>query len=75
MISILHDPLFTITQLCSYLGLERHTVAKMFRDETGVIVLRSKPKRKTINGQLRGYRVVRIPQSVVNRVLARREGK
>jgi hypothetical protein len=65
------DPLFTIKELCEHLHLERHTCARLFREEKGVIVLASHPKRRTRTGVRRSYKLVRVPLSVVNRVLAR----
>ena len=70
--NILADPLFTVAELCAYLKLGRHRVAKMFRDEPGCVVLVSHPKKRTASGQRRGYKIVRIPESVIRRVLARR---
>jgi hypothetical protein len=56
---------FTVAQVARNRNLSSDLVRKLFLDEPGVIVI-SKPKRYK-----RIYRVLRIPESVEQRVFAR----
>lgn len=64
----IEEELFTVAEVCEKLKLERHTVTKMFAHEAGCIRLGNVD---TVRGK-RKYRMLRIPQSLLTRVLARR---
>jgi len=64
----IQEKYLTVAQVCELLQLERHSVMKMFAGESGVIVL---GVAETTRG-CRKYRMLRIPQSVLNRVISRR---
>jgi len=68
--SILGEKKHTIPQIAHNLQVDPTTARRMFENEPGVLVLStgSKPKR----GKTRGYRVLRVPDSVLQRVLAKR---
>ena len=68
MLLVTQDPVFTVDEVALLLKLSRDTVIKIFGDEAGVIDMGSPFTTK----RARRYRVLRIPQSVINRVLARR---
>ena len=57
----------TVYEIAALLRIDRHAVTDLFAAEPGVLVLGSP---ETVRG-CRKYRQLRIPQSVLNRVLAR----
>jgi hypothetical protein len=57
----------TVAEVAALLRLDRHVVTGMFAGESGVVVLGN---AETVRG-CRKYRQLRIPQSVLNRVVAR----
>jgi hypothetical protein len=59
------DPMFTVDEVAALLKIERWSVIHKFVDEAGM-------GSPTTTKRARKYRVLRIPQSVINRVLARR---
>ncbi len=63
----IQDKLFTVAEVAALLRLDRHVVTGMFVGESGVLVLGN---AETVRG-CRKYRQLRIPQSVLNRVVAR----
>lgn len=67
-IPALNEPLFTVLEVSKQLKLDRHAVTDLFANEKGVLVL---GEPETTRGSRR-YRQLRIPQSVLNRVLARK---
>jgi methylphosphotriester-DNA--protein-cysteine methyltransferase len=62
------EKLYTVAELCDKLQLERHTVSKLFAREAGVVLLGTV---ETVRRK-RKYQQLRVPQSVLTRVLARR---
>lgn len=61
----------TVAEVAQMLGVSKDTVRRLFADEPGVIDL---GRRESTRGKRR-YRVLRIPSSVVNRVLNNRSVK
>ena len=61
------QPLLTVSDIAKILRLDRHTVTALFAREPGTVVLGN---RETVRGRRR-YRHLRVPQAVLNRVLAR----
>ena len=57
----------TIAEVADMLNISRDTVRRMFEKEPGVINVGPR------HGAGRRYRVLRIPRSVLNRVVATRE--
>jgi len=57
---------FTLQEVAEMTGFSRTTVARIFEDEKGVIVL-ERPERM----HKRKYRSVRIPRAVYERVIRR----
>jgi AraC-like DNA-binding protein len=64
------DELYSIAEVATRLKISAVKVARMFEDEPGVIDLGA-PEMK----HKRRYRILRIPASVVNRVLQKRRIK
>jgi hypothetical protein len=62
------DPIYTVDEVAALLKISRWSVIRKFADEAGVIDMGSPLTTK----RARRYRILRIPQSVINRVLARR---
>lgn len=60
------EPYFSPKQIADRLGLSESTIIRMFQDEPGVIKLRRGLGRK------RDYVTLRIPASVLQRVIASR---
>jgi len=60
------DQTFTILEIAEMLKLSRQTVTRMFEQEKGVIVLDRKSRMHK-----RGYRTLRIPRHVYERVVHR----
>ncbi len=60
---------YTVDELAGLLKLSRWTVIRRFEHEPGVVDMGS----PTTSKRARRYRVLRIPQSAVNRVLNRRK--
>lgn len=58
------EHVYTVTEVAALTGFSRQTVTRMFERESGVIVL---TRPETMNK--RGYRSIRIPQAVFERVL------
>jgi len=58
---------YTVPEISKLLRVDRHTVTRLFANESGVLILGN---RETRCGQ-RKYRMLRIPSAVLNRVLAR----
>ena len=58
---------YTIPEISKLLRVDRHTVTRLFANESGVLILGN---RETERGQ-RKYRMLRIPSAVLNHVLAR----
>jgi len=61
----------TVVEVAQMLGVSKDTVRRLFADEPGVIDL----GRRESDRSKRRYRVLRIPSSVVNRVLNNRSVK
>ncbi len=59
-------PTFTIAEAAELLGLSRPATSKLFEDEPGILIL-SRPEKM----HKRGYRSIRIPRAVLERVLSR----
>ena len=61
------EPFLTVPESAKLLRVDRHTVCRLFADESGVVVIGN---RETRRGQ-RKYRMLRVPTAVLNRVVAR----
>jgi len=59
------EPLFTVAEIAERLKVDHETVRRLFMREPGVIVICFPRKGRRI------YRTVRIPETVLNRVVAR----
>jgi hypothetical protein len=62
------DSIFTVNEVEALLKISRWSVIRKFADEASVIDMGS----PTTTKRARKYRDLRVPQSVINRVLARR---
>jgi hypothetical protein len=62
---VLDEDVFTVAEVAEKLQVKRDTVRRLFVNEPGVIVI-SFPRRGR-----RAYRTLRIPQTVLRRVLTR----
>lgn len=61
--SIATERHFTVQELAELWGVSRHTIARRFENQAGVLVIgHGETKAK------RPYRLIRIPQSVAERV-------
>jgi hypothetical protein len=60
-----NEPVFTLGDLAKRFRLDEKTVRRMFEREPGVLVITFPQKGR------RTYRTIRVPQSVLERVLAR----
>ena len=63
----MNEQYLTVAEVAQMLDVSRDTVRRMCAEEPGVINVRSKIRRSG-----RPYRVLRIPRSVLERVLADR---
>jgi predicted transcriptional regulator len=59
-------PTFTIAEVAALLGLSRPAVSAIFENEPGILIL-ERPERM----HKRAYRSIRIPRTVLERVLLR----
>ena len=57
---------YTMSEVAALMGLSRSTVTRLFEHEPGVIILK-RPERM----HKRGYRTIRIPLAVYERVIQR----
>jgi hypothetical protein len=57
---------YTVSEVAELIGFSRSTVTKLFENERGVIVL-ARPEKL----HKRGYRTIRIPHVVYERVIGR----
>lgn len=64
-ISIMDEKLQTVAEVAEMLGVSTDTVRRMFADESGVIDF---GRHEATRGKRR-YRLLRIPQSVLDRVV------
>jgi hypothetical protein len=64
------DVFFSVSEIAELLKVSEDKAARMFQDETGVIDLGAP---ETMHK--RRYRILRIPSSVLNRVLQKRRVK
>jgi hypothetical protein len=62
---MLEEHIFTVGEIAEKLQVKGDTIRRLFLNEPGVIVICFPRKGKRV------YRTVRIPDSVLNRVLAR----
>lgn len=67
----MHEELRTVAQIAKMLGVSKDTVRRLFADEPGIIDL---GRHQTAQGRRR-YRLLRIPDSVLDRVLNRKSVK
>ena len=59
-------PAYTVAEVAALTGFSRWTVTRMFEEEKGVLIMeRPESMRK------RGYRSIRIPRAVYERVIAK----
>jgi hypothetical protein len=61
------EQFFTVPEIAKQLRLDRHTVTSLFERERGVVVVGNP---ETTRGHRR-YRTLRVPASVLNRVISR----
>ena len=61
------EQFFTVPEIAKQLRLDRHTVTSLFERERGVVVVGNP---ETTRGPRR-YRTLRVPASVLNRVISR----
>ena len=66
----MEDELFTVAEVAALLKISTDTVTRLFENEPGVIVLGA-PE----TSHKRRYRILRIPTSVLNRMLQKRRIK
>jgi hypothetical protein len=66
----MEDELFSVAEIATRLKVSEDKVSRMFEDEPGVIDLGAPEKMHK-----RRYRILRIPNSVLNRVLHNRRNK
>ena len=59
-------PAYTVHEIAELTGLSRNTVIRLFENERGVIIL-ARPEKM----HKRGYRTIRIPHAVYERVIGR----
>ena len=59
-------PAYTVREVATLMGLSRQTVTRMFQRERGVLIV---PRSETLHK--RGYRSIRIPRAVYERVIGR----
>ena len=59
-------PAYTVAEIAAFTGLSRRTVTRLFEAEPGIIVL-ARPEKMN----KRGYRSIRIPAAVYQRVVRR----
>jgi hypothetical protein len=64
---VVTENILTIPEISARLKIDRHTVTRLFQDERGVLIFGNDETQK----HRRKYRSIRVPESVVNRVLAR----
>ena len=67
----LDEQFLTVAQVAEQLKLDRHHVTRLFSAEPDVLIFGNPVTKK----DTRKYRLIRIPQSAVNRVLARHRGR
>lgn len=60
---------YTVDEIAASLAVSSATVRRMFRDEPGVLRLSVEPKPGR-----RPYLTIRVPESVLSRVLLRAQG-
>jgi AraC-like DNA-binding protein len=60
---------YCVSEVAALTGLSRQTVTRMFQAEKGVLIL-GRPRVETMHKTKRGYRSLRIPQCVYERVVA-----
>jgi len=61
------EAVYTIPEIAERFKLDRHIITELFKDERGVIVCGNQETKKC----RRKYRTIRVPESVLNRVMAR----
>jgi transcriptional regulator GlxA family with amidase domain len=66
----MNEQYLTVAEVAQMLEVSRDTVRRMFAEEPGVINVRAQTRRTC-----RAYRILRIPRSVLERVLAGRAVK
>jgi hypothetical protein len=65
------EKFLTVAEVAEQLQLDRHHVTRLFSAEPDVLIFGNPETKKS----LRKYRLIRIPQAAVARVLARHRGK
>jgi len=66
----MNEQYLTVAEVAEMLGVSRDTVRRMFAEEPGVVNVKAQRRRTS-----RSYRILRIPRSVLERVLADRAVK
>jgi hypothetical protein len=66
MSNVLDKPAYTVVDVAALTGLSRQTVTRLFEGERGVIVI---GRPETLHK--RGYRSIRIPRAVYERVVGK----
>ena len=59
-------PVHTVAEIAQITGLSRQTITRVFENEPGVVIL-----ERTEQLHKRGYRSIRIPNTVYERVIRR----
>jgi AraC-like DNA-binding protein len=70
MTSVLDKHALTVAEVSALTGLSRQTVTRMFEGEKGVLLL-ARPRVEKMHSCKRGYRTIRIPRAVYERVIGR----
>ena len=66
-------PAYTVAEVAALMGLSRHTVERVFRNERGVLLMgrsKTEPDKGPTRGKRR-YQTIRIPRAVYERVIGR----
>jgi transcriptional regulator GlxA family with amidase domain len=66
MSDVLSKPAYTVNEVAALTGMSRQTVTRMFESERGVIVI---ARPETLHK--RGYRSIRIPRAIYERVVGK----
>jgi len=65
-VNVQDKPAYTVAEVSALTGFSRRTITRMFEEEKGVLILERPEKMHK-----RGYRSIRIPRAVYERVVRR----
>lgn len=68
--NVLEKPALTVSEVAALTGLSKQTITRMFERERGVLIL-ERPRKESMHKSKRGYRSLRIPRAVYERVIGR----